>query len=293
MEQVLVVGAGFMGAGIAQVCAQAGLTVWLTDVKPQALERALTGMAGSLAKLGAKGLLAEPVETVLARVTTQADVSSAGQAGWIIEAAPESLELKLELFAELDRLAVPDTPLASNTSSIPITRLAQATQRPQRVLGLHFFGPVPLMKLVEVVKGKETSPEVLQRGADLVRRLGKTPVVVQRDIPGFVMNRVFAAALSEAVDLVEAGVVSPQDLDIGMRLGYGWAAGPLEIADNAGLDTCALISRFMRSVGEDRLASRSDLMERLVAQGRLGRKAGQGFYRYDAQGRRHPWEQAD
>jgi 3-hydroxybutyryl-CoA dehydrogenase len=286
MERVLVVGAGFMGAGIAQVCAQAGIDVTLVDPRQEALDKALAGARSSLDRLAAKGLLKDSVETTMSRITPAGDLSDASQAQWVIEAALESLPLKLELFAELDRLAPPDTPLASNTSSIPITRLAAVTSRPERVLGLHFFGPVPLMGLVEVVSGELTDPQVLSRGADLVRRVGKTPVLVKRDIPGFVMNRVFAAAMSEAVDLVAQGVVSAQDLDTGMRLGYGWAAGPLEIADNAGLDTCALVSKFMRSVGEDRLVAKSDLIERLVDQGRTGRKSGHGFYRYTPEGKR-------
>jgi 3-hydroxybutyryl-CoA dehydrogenase len=228
------------------------------------------------------------VETVLARVDTSADLSGSATADWIIEAAFESLELKLKLFSELDRLAQPATPLTSNTSSIPLSRLAEATAHPERVLGLHFFGPVPLMGLVEVVKARQTSPEVFARSVEFVTRLGKTPVKVEKDIPGFVMNRIFGAAFREAADLVAAGVVSPEDADVGMKLGYGWNAGPFEIADNAGLDTFALIGRFMKSVGEDDLVPRSGLVERLVAQGRLGRKVGQGFYRYSPQGKRLP-----
>lgn len=293
MENVLVVGAGFMGAGIAQVCAQAGRRVFLMDTNPAALTKAQAGIAASLAKLAAKGLLADAPETVLGRITIGADLAPAAEADWVIEAAFESLPLKLELFADLDRLAPAATPLASNTSSIPITRLAQATQHPERVLGLHFFGPVPLMGLVEVVKGERTAEDVFQRGAAFIKAIGKTPVMVGRDIPGFVMNRVFAAAMREAVDLVAEGVVSPEDLDAGMRLGYGWAAGPFEIADNAGLDTCVLINRFLTSMGETALVPRHDLMDGMVKAGRVGRKAGKGFYRYDAAGKRHPWRDED
>ncbi len=290
-QRVLVVGAGFMGAGIAQVCAARGLAVDLSDVSPAALERARAGIAASLGKLFAKKLIPDSPEVVLGRINFGLSLAPAAAADWIIEAALENLDLKLTLFAELDRLTRPGAVVASNTSSIPITRLAQATQHPERVLGLHFFGPVPLMGLVEVVKGEATDPEVFDRSAEFIRFLGKTPVKVARDIPGFVMNRVFTAAMREAVDLVAEGVVSPEDLDIGMRLGYGWAAGPFEIADNAGLDTCVLINRFLVSVGEKNLTPRSDLMERLVAQGRVGRKVGQGFYRYDAQGKRQPWRE--
>ncbi|RJX34719.1 MAG: 3-hydroxyacyl-CoA dehydrogenase family protein [Desulfarculus sp.] len=288
---VLVLGAGFMGAGIAQVCAQAGYRVHLYDVKPEALERALKGMAASLGKLAAKGRLSETPAQVLARVQTVAGLESAAQACWVIEAALEIESLKKELFAELDRLAPASTPLASNTSSIPISRLAAATQHPERVLGTHFFGPVPLMGLVEVIKADKTSDEVFERGVAFVRSLGKTPVRVRRDIPCFVMNRIFSAAFREAADLVAAGVVSPEDVDVGMKLGYGWNAGPFEIADNAGLDTWVLIAESMRALGEENLVSQSDLIPNMVAQGRLGRKVGKGFYRYTPEGKRLSWDE--
>jgi 3-hydroxybutyryl-CoA dehydrogenase len=288
MQRVLVVGAGFMGAGIAQVCAQKGLTVTLNDLSQEALDRAMEGMAVSLAKLHAKGLVSDAPDQISYRVTTSTGLDAAAKADWIIEAAYEELELKLELFAELGRLSQAGTPLASNTSSIPIGQLAQAAGRPERVLGLHFFGPVPLMGLVEVVKAPQTSEEIFERGADFVRCLGKTPVKVGRDIPGFVMNRVFAAAMREASDLVAEGVVTPEDVDIGMKLGYGWNAGPFEIADNAGLDTIARINVFLRSMNEVGLVPRHDLIERMVKEGRLGRKAGKGFYDYDAEGKRRP-----
>lgn len=288
MERVLVVGAGFMGSGIAQVCAQRGLSVTLNDLKQQALTRVMDGMAASLAKLHAKGLVDDPPDKVMGRIKTSTGLDDAAKAGWIIEAAFEELALKLELFSELGRLARAETPLASNTSSIPIGQLAQAAGNPERVLGLHFFGPVPLMGLVEVIKAEQTSEEVFERGAEFVRFLGKTPVKVGRDIPGFVMNRVFAAAMREASDLVAEGVVTPEDVDIGMKLGYGWTAGPFEIADNAGLDTIARITAFLRSMNEKGLVPRYDLIERMVREGRLGRKVGKGFYDYDAEGKRLP-----
>lgn len=291
MQRVLVIGAGFMGAGIAQVCAQAGHQVSLMDTNPGALAKAMTGMKVSLGKLARKGLVREEPSAVLARVAPVDGLDSAAQADWIIEAAPEIEALKLELFARLDRLAKSDTPLASNTSSIPISRLASAASRPERVLGLHFFGPVPLMGLVEVVKGEQTSPEVFERSLAFIRALGKHPVRVERDIPGFVMNRVFAAAFREAADLVAAGVTTAEDVDAGMRLGYGWNAGPFEVADNAGLDTFVLIDRFLRSMGENDLVVRSGLVERMVEQGRLGRKAGKGFYDYTPEGKRVPRKQ--
>ena len=290
MEKVLVVGAGFMGSGIAQVSAQAGYQVHLMDIQAAITDRALKEIRWSVEKLAAKDLLREPSEKVLARISSERDLSRASEVDWVIEAALEVEELKRSIFQELDRISRPETPLATNTSSIPITRLAKNTRRPERVLGLHFFGPVPLMRLVEVIKGEKTSPEIFERGAAFVQSLGKTPVRVRRDIPGFVMNRIFSAALREAVDLVDQGIATPEDVDAGMRLGYGWNVGPFEIADNAGLDTCARVGQAMRALGAGHLAPSSNLIERMVAEGRLGRKAGKGFYRYSPEGKRLPWE---
>lgn len=288
MLRVLVIGAGFMGAGIAQVCAQAGYAVHLTDVDRAVVDKALSAMRQSVEKLSAKGLVKDSPAQVMARITPEKDLSCARQVDWAIEAVWEEEQLKREIFQELDRLAQPATPLATNSSSIPITRLAETTKHPERMLGLHFFGPVPLMRLVEVIKGEKTSQDVFERGVAFVQSVGKMPVRVQRDIPGFVMNRIFSAAFREAVDLVEQGIVSPEDIDVGMRLGYGWTAGPFEIADNAGLDTIARVGRSIQALGADHLAFTSDLIERMVAEGRLGRKVGKGFYNYDAEGKRLP-----
>ncbi len=286
MEQVFVVGAGFMGAGIAQVAAQAGYRVHLMDIEPAVIDRALKDIRWSVEKLATKGILKESPQQVLARISSEKDLASAAEVDWVIEAAVEEEELKRRIFQELDRVSRPDAILATNTSSIPITRLAASATRPERVLGLHFFGPVPLMRLVEVVKGEKTSPQVFERGVAFVQSLGKTPLRVQRDIPGFVMNRIFSAAFREALELVEQGIATPEDIDIGMRLGYGWSVGPFEIADLAGLDTVARVGRSMQALGAEHLAHRSDLIERMVAEGCLGRKTGKGFYKYSADGKR-------
>ena len=225
---------------------------------------------------------------IIDRISGVWDLSSASAADLVIESALEVESLKKEIFHELDGRAPASTPLATNTSSIPITRIAETLKHPERVLGLHFFGPVPLMKLVEVVKGERTSSEVFDRGIRFVKSLGKVPVRVHKDIPCFVMNRVFSAAFREAVDLVAQGIVSPEDLDVGMKLGYGWSAGPFEIADNAGLDTILLIGKFMQAIGETELFPKSDLINRMVHKGRLGRKSGEGFYTYGSDGKRIP-----
>lgn len=290
MENVLVVGAGFMGAGIGQVCAQAGYRVHLMDIKAAALDKAMSEIKWSLDKLGSKGLLKDTPEKILDRIIPEHDLASAASASWIIEAVLEIEDLKRKLFKELDQHAPTQTPLVTNTSYIPITRIAEATQHPERVLGLHFFGPVPLMGLVEVIKGEKTSTAIFERGIAFVKSLGKTPVKVQKDIPGFVMNRIFSAALREAVDLVAEEIATPEDIDTGMRLGYGWNVGPFEIVDNSGLDTSVLIGKTMKALGQKNLVTRTDLIERMVKEGRLGRKVGKGFYRYTPEGKRLPWD---
>jgi 3-hydroxybutyryl-CoA dehydrogenase len=286
MENVMVVGAGFMGAGIAQVCAQSGYRVFLMDADPDGLEKALGNITWSVEKFASKGFLKETPGTILERIFLETDLEKASQVQWCIEAVYEDEELKLKIFEDLDQRVPADTPLASNTSSIPITRLAQITQYPARVLGLHFFGPVPFMGLVEVVRGEKTSEEIFNRGAEFVQTLGKTPVKVNKDIPGFVMNRIFGAAFRECVDLVANGIASPEDIDVGMRLGYGWNVGPFEIADNAGLDTFLRVGRSMQALGEKNLVAKSDLILKMVEEGRLGRKVGRGFYDYDENGKK-------
>jgi 3-hydroxybutyryl-CoA dehydrogenase len=290
-QSVLVIGAGFMGAGIAQVCAQSGYRVHLNDVKPEALGKAEKGLRWSVNKLVEKGFFQEDPDKILSRLTYETDLSSAAEADWIIEAILEVEAIKIDLFKALEEKIPATTPLATNTSSIPITRIASHLNRPERVLGLHFFGPVPFMGLVEVVKGEQTGDNVFEAGVDFITSLDKTPVRVKRDIPGFVMNRIFSAAFREAVDLVSDGIVSPEDVDAGMRLGYGWNVGPFEVADNAGLDTFVLVGQSMAELGEENLVTKSDLLQKMIEQGRLGKKAGKGFYRYTADGKRIPYEE--
>jgi len=286
MENVMVVGAGFMGTGIAQVSAQAGYEVILMDVNQDALKKSEAGIKWSLEKFASKGKLSQPPQTVMDKIVFTDELNKAANVDWVIEAAFEEQKLKEELFGQLDQLVSEGTILATNTSSIPITRLAMVTNRPERVVGLHFFGPVPFMALVEVIRGKQTSSDVFDKGVEFIKSLGKTPVKVHKDIPGFVMNRIFGAAFRECVDLVAEGIASPEDIDIGMRLGYGWNIGPFEIADNAGLDTFARVGESMRALGEDHLVAKSDLIVRMVKEGRLGKKVGRGFYRYTKDGKK-------
>lgn len=288
MSVIFILGAGFMGAGIAQVCAQSGHRVHLTDSDPQAVEKALASINWSLNKFAAKGWLKEPSQIITDRITIEESFEIAATADWVIEAVFEDLELKLRIFEELDRLLSPRTLIATNTSSIPVSRLADATHSPERVLGLHFFGPVPFMGLVEVVRGESTSEDTFRQGIEFVKSIGKTPIKVQKDIPGFVMNRIFGAAFRESVQLVADGVASVEDIDAGMRLGYGWNIGPFEIADNAGLDTFARVGETMLALGEDHLVAKPDFIKNMVKDGRLGKKAGMGFYRYGKDGKKIP-----
>ena len=288
MGTILVIGAGFMGSGISQVCAQAGWTVHLMDIDKDALKKATEQIRWSLKRLFSKGRLTEPVDLILQRIQTQDHIRGVDNPGWVIEAATEREELKHRIFGELDNMYGPDIPLASNTSTIPISRLAEPLKHPQRVLGLHFFGPVPLMGLVEVVKGAKTLPTLFDAAIEFVKSLGKTPLPVRQDIPGFVVNRVFAAAFRKALELVHRGVATPEEVDIGLKLGYGWVAGPFEVADNAGIDTFLLVGESMEKLGEPHLAARSEILRNLVTKGEVGRKAGKGFYEYGPDGTKVP-----
>ncbi len=290
MDNVLVIGAGFMGGGIAQVAAQAGYNVFLQDISPEAIARSLAQIKWSTEKLAAKGRIKESAQAVQDRIKGVSDLSAAPSCQWVIEAVFEEEQLKKDMFRELDAACPIDTILASNTSSIPITRLASLTKHPERVIGLHFFGPVPMMRLVEVIKGNKTSDEVFRKSVDFIASLGQYPVKVMKDIPGFIMNRVGGVAFREALSLVENGVATVEDVDRGMRYGYGWNIGPFEIADNAGIDTYVRVGKSFAALGAGDIASVSTLMEKMLKAGRLGRKVGKGFYDYAPDGTMTPFD---
>ena len=285
IQSVAVVGSGFMGGGIAQVSATAGHRVTLIDVDEHALARGMDAIRWSVEKLANKGAITEHAETVLARFTTSSDFSAAKDADLVIEAVYEDMAVKREVFTRLDGICKPEAILASNTSTIPITTLADSTKRPSQVIGLHFFGPVPLMRLVEVIMAKETTEAVLEDCLAYVKGLPKNPVVVRKDIPGFLMNRVFGAMVVEAMRLVEDGAGTAEDIDRGMCDGFNMRLGPIAIADAAGLDITLNAFTIMNSLEPDRFQKCPALLEKLVAQGRLGRKTGEGFYRWDSEGR--------
>jgi 3-hydroxyacyl-CoA dehydrogenase len=281
MESVLVVGgAGYMGSGIVQACAQAGYKVYINDIDDKAIEKTLAFIDWSVKKLESKNLLKDSSKNILSRLTVEKKLDIASNVDWIIETATEVEELKLALFKKLDALAPANVPIGSNTSTIPISRMAKATAHPERIVGIHFFNPVPLMGLMEIIRGDATSPEIFDRATDFARSIGKRPVRVQKDIPGFVFNRIWGAAIAQAVDLVAQGIVTAEDVDFGMREGYGWKRGPFEMADVAGVDTYANGARSFIRLGEPGLAPRTTLLDDMVKQGRTGTKAGKGFYDY-------------
>jgi len=276
-ETVCVVGAGQMGSGIAQVAAVAGYDVTLVDVAPKQLDRARSSIEGSLAKLVEKGRVeADAAEAALGRIQTAGEP---GPADLAIEAATEDVDLKLRIFADLDRAAGDGAVLASNTSSIPITRLGAVTSRPERVVGMHFMNPVPLMPLVELIRGLETSDEAAAAVRVAAERMGKT-VAESRDFPGFIANRILLPMINEAVYCLMEGVGDRESIDTVMKLGMSHPLGPLQLADLIGLDTCLAIMEVLHDGLGDSKYRPCPLLRSYVEAGRLGRKSGRGFYEY-------------
>ena len=277
--RVGVVGAGTMGAGIAQTFATAGFDVMLVDVGQPQLDRGMKSISSSLAKLEEKKKLPAAASDIQRRIATSTDVGSLKDAGLVVEAAFEDPRVKGDLFAKLDAVAPKDVILASNTSSISIDGLAARTTRPDRVAGMHFMNPVPIMQLVEVVRGPRTSDETLASVIELAKRLGKTPVV-SADRPGFIANRILMPMINEAFRALDEKVGTAEDIDAVMTLGMSHPIGPLRLADLIGLDVCvAIMDVLARDLGDDRYAPPKNLRE-LVKAGRLGRKSGQGVYTY-------------
>jgi 3-hydroxybutyryl-CoA dehydrogenase len=280
VQRVAVIGAGTMGTGIEQVAARAGYLVELFDAAPGAVQKALERIADSLSRAVEKGRCTAPErEEALKRLSEAASVeSAAAQADLIVEAAPEDLALKKELFSRLSRTARPEAILASNTSSLPITAIAAGAKGPERVIGLHFFNPVPAMKLLEIVQGERTHPLVVTAARAVGARMGKEVVVV-RDAPGFASSRLGIAMALEAIRMVEEGVASVEEIDRAMELGYGHPMGPLKLTDQVGLDVrLAVAEHLLPELGER--FRPPQLLRRLVRAGKLGKKSGEGFYKY-------------
>jgi 3-hydroxybutyryl-CoA dehydrogenase len=278
--KVAVIGAGTMGSGIAQVFASFGHTVTMMDVSAEALEKGLGSIRGSLGRLVKKGTVAQGVaDQAMGRVTVATAIDDLKDIEFAIEAATEKPALKYEIFQRLDRVVAAGVILATNTSSISITEIAAKTRRPELVIGMHFMNPVPVMQLVEVIRGQATSDATTRSVVDLATALGKTPVEVN-DYPGFVANRVLMPMINEAIFCVMEGVATPEAVDTVMKLGMAHPMGPLMLADLIGLDTClAILEVLHRGLGDDKYRP-CPLLRRMVAAGQLGRKTGRGFYSY-------------
>ena len=279
INHIFIIGAGTMGNGIAQTAATSGFTVTCMDVFPEALEKARAVIARSTVKLLEKGQITEAQKEAAARIKYVGDMATISEADLVIEAATENPDLKLKIFREADEKARPGVILASNTSSISITRIAAATKRPESVIGMHFMNPVPLMKLVEVIRGLATSDEVTSTILDACRKMGKVPVEA-KDSPGFISNRVLCPMINEAIFALQEGVGTPEAIDTVMKLGMNHPMGPLTLADLIGLDVVLFVMEVLqRDLGEDKYRP-APLLRRMVDAGWLGRKSGRGFYTY-------------
>jgi 3-hydroxybutyryl-CoA dehydrogenase len=284
VRKVMVVGAGLMGSGIAQVCAQSGIEVNLHDLSGAALDRAIKNIGWSVDKLIEKGKLSEDKSAILGRINPIEDITGGSRVDLVIEAVFEKIELKQDIFQQIDRTSPKDTLIASNTSAIPITELAAVTNRPGKVLGLHFFSPVPMMAAVEVIKGVATAEETVQCGRDFVLQIDKTPIMVNRDVAGFVINRINFPSAIEAMNLVEQGVATVEDIDKGLRLAAGRRMGIFETGDMVGLDvTYGAMMAMYHETGDPRWYPPL-LLRRKVKAGHLGRKTGKGWYEYHPDG---------
>jgi 3-hydroxybutyryl-CoA dehydrogenase len=280
IKTIGVVGAGTMGNGIAQVCAQAGYNVIMNDREDAFVQRGLGSISKSLGKLAEKGKFsAEERDTIYGRITPSTALEDLSRADLVIEAVFEKLEVKRDVLARLDAICRPETILASNTSSISITKLAAATKRPDKVIGMHFFNPVPIMQLIEIIRALQTSQETFDTIRELSVKLGKTPVAVQ-DSPGFVTNRVLMPLLNEAMFALMEGVASAEDIDTAVKLGLNHPMGPLTLADYVGLDVCLDVMEVLHCELGDPKFRPCPLLRKMVDAGYLGRKSGQGFYKY-------------
>ena len=286
IEKIFVAGAGLMGSGIAQVCAQSGYSVILHDVTDEALEKGLSGIKWSVGKFVEKGKVEGSVDAIMGRIKTTTDIADAGDTDFVFEAVFENMEIKREIFSKLDNICPAHTILATNSSAIPTTEIASATQRMDKVVGAHFFSPVPMMKAVEVIKGMSTSEETMETTKKICTSIGKEPITVNKDVAGFLLNRLNIPSNLEAIRMVEQGVGTVDEIDKGVRLAFGRAMGPFETHDLAGLDVALNAATNLYNDTKDNKFYPPMLLKRKVIAGHLGRKTGIGWYRYDEDGNR-------
>ncbi|MGL5870041.1 3-hydroxybutyryl-CoA dehydrogenase [Clostridium chrysemydis] len=280
MKKIFVLGAGTMGAGIVQAFAQKGYEVIVRDIKQEFVEKGIAGIDKGLSRLVSKGKMTEETrEEILSRISGTTDMNLAADCDLVVEAAVENMKIKKEIFAELDRICKPETILASNTSSLSITEVASATNRVDKVIGMHFFNPAPVMKLVEIIRGIATSQETFDAVKDLSVAIGKEPVEVA-EAPGFVVNRILIPMINEATFILQEGIASVEDIDAAMKYGANHPMGPLALGDLIGLDVCLAIMDVLYSETGDSKYRASSLLRKYVRAGWLGRKSGKGFYDY-------------
>ena len=280
IQKVLVIGAGQMGSGIAQVCAQAGFDVKLNDMKEEYFQRGLANITKNLSRNVEKGRMTDEEKSqVLSRITKSLDLNDASDVDLVIEAAVENMEIKQKIFKQLDEITPKHAILASNTSSLPITEIAAATNRPAQVIGMHFMNPVPVMKLVEIIRGLATTDDVYTSIEEMTKKLGKVPVEVN-DFPGFVSNRILMPMINEAIYTLYEGVATKEAIDDVMKLGMNHPMGPLQLADFIGLDTCLYIMEILHEGFGDSKYRPCPLLRKYVKAGWLGKKTGRGFYEY-------------
>lgn len=282
IKKVLIVGAGTMGGGIAQLCAQKGVNAVITDISQELADKGRARIEKGLARRVDKGKITEAdKEDVLSRISTAGDLSPAGEADIIIESAVEDLEAKKKIFAQLDKIARPGVILATNTTSLSISAMAEETGRPDKVVQMHFFNPPVIMKLVEIMPGKNTSPETLKAAEEFALQLGKDPVVCKNEAPAGIVSRCLGQLLNEATWMVASGVADPTDVDKAMKLGANHPMGPLQLIDFIGLDVHRAKMQTLRTVLDDPRYQHPELIDKMIEEGRLGRKAGKGFYDYE------------
>ena len=282
MEKIFVLGAGTMGSGIVQAFAQKGYEVIVRDIKDELVQSGIVRINNVLSKLVSKGKMTEETkEDILSRISGTTDMNLAADCDLVVEAAIENMKIKKEIFAELDKICKPETILASNTSSLSITEVASATNRPEKVIGMHFFNPAPVMKLVEIIRGMATSQETFDAVKELSVAIGKEPVEVE-EAPGFVVNRILIPMINEASFILQEGIASVEDIDTAMKYGANHPMGPLALGDLVGLDVCLAIMDVLYNETGDTKYRASSTLRKYVRAGWLGRKTGRGFYNYNA-----------